>query len=54
MKVAYSNIGTTGNGTMQLIKEANFYSGNQPTGKGDAVALFVVLAPMEVQVLIPA
>ena len=54
MKVAYSNLGTTGSGKMQFFPAANFYSGVQFTGTGECVALFVILAPMEVQILIPA
>ena len=51
MKVAYSNMGTTGQGAMQLIPAANFYTGSQLTGTAEAIALFVILAPMEVQIL---
>ena len=53
MTVAYSNMGTTGTGTVQLITAANFYDGATITGSGDTAALFVRLAPMEVQVLTP-
>jgi hypothetical protein len=54
MKVAYSNLGTTGAGKMQYFASANFYSGDQPAGSGEVVALYVVLAPMEVQIIVPA
>ena len=54
MKVAYSNLGTTGTGKMQLFPAANFYTGNTLTGTGEATALYIVLAPMEVQILVPA
>ena len=54
MKVAYSNMGTTGTGQMQFFNAANFYNGSQPTGTSEATALYVILAPMEVQVLVPA
>jgi glycosidase len=53
MNVAYSNMDTTGTGTVQLITAANFYDGATITGSGDTAALFVRLAPMEVQVLTP-
>jgi glycosidase len=53
MQVAYSNIGTTGHGTVRLIENANFYDGDQLTGSGLVAALFVTLAPMETQVIVP-
>ena len=52
--VAYSNLGTTGSGRMELFPTANFYSGTQLTGTSEAIALYIVLAPMEVQILTPA
>ena len=51
--VAYSNLGTTGSGKMQYFRSVNFFSGPQLTGTGEATALYVILAPMEVQILIP-
>jgi glycosidase len=54
MTVAYSNLGTTGSGRMQYFSSVNFYVNNQFTGASEAVALYVVLAPMEVQILTPA
>lgn len=54
MKVAYSNLGTTGTGKMQFFPSVNFYNGTQFTGTGECVALYIVLAPMEVQILIPS
>jgi glycosidase len=54
MTVAYSNLGTTGTGQMQFFPSVNFYVNNQFTGASEAVALYVVLAPMEVQIIIPA
>lgn len=53
LQIAYSNLGTTGSGKMQFFPSANFYSGPQLTGTGETVALYVVLAPMEVQILVP-
>ncbi|HEV2481563.1 MAG TPA: alpha-amylase family glycosyl hydrolase [Puia sp.] len=52
--VAYSNLGTTGTGRMQYFPSVNFYSGTQFTGAAEAIALHIVLAPMEVQILTPA
>lgn len=54
MTVTYSNLGTTGTGQLQFFPAANFYTGNQFTGAGEAVALYIILAPMEVQILVPA
>jgi glycosidase len=54
MSVSYSNLGTTGTGNVQIITAANFYSGSTLTGTADTAALYVSLAPMEVQVLTPA
>jgi len=51
--VAYSNLGTTGSGKMQYFPSVNFFSGAQFTGAGEATALYIVLAPMEVQILVP-
>ena len=53
MTVAYSNLGTTGTGRMQYFSTVNFYSDNLLTGSGEAVALYIILAPMEVQILVP-
>lgn len=54
IKVAYSNMGTTGQGAAGIIDQATFYDGETKIGKGEAAALFVKLAPMEVQILVPA
>lgn len=54
MTVAYSNLGTTGTGKMQYFPSVNFYSGTTLTGVGECIALYVILAPMEVQILVPA
>ena len=53
MKVAYSNLGTPGEGEMKYFEAVNFYNGAMLTGSGEAIALYVILAPGEVQVLIP-
>lgn len=53
MTVAYSNLNTPGTGSVQIIENANFYNGPTLTGSGDTAALFVKLAPMEVQILTP-
>jgi hypothetical protein len=54
MKIAYSNLATTGGGQMQFFPSVNFYNGPQLTGTGECVALYTVLAPMEIQILVPA
>jgi glycosidase len=51
MKVAYSNVGTTGQGNIRMITAANFYDGDLFKGRGDAAALYIELAPMEVQII---
>ncbi len=53
MQVVYSNLGTNGQGTVRQIPQANFYANGQLTGTAAAAAIFVGLAPMEVQVLGP-
>ncbi|MDP4256263.1 MAG: alpha-amylase family glycosyl hydrolase [Bacteroidota bacterium] len=53
MKVAYSNLGTAGQSRMQFNGTANFYDRSDLKGTGEAVYLFIMLAPMEVQVLVP-
>jgi glycosidase len=52
MRVAYSNLGTTGTGTARHIPNARFYRDGQAS-LGAATALDVVLAPREVQVIAP-
>ena len=54
MKIAYSNIGVGGSGTVKKVSQARFFSRAQFAGTADIAALFVSLAPMEVQVLEPA
>ena len=53
MSVAYSNFNTPGTSNVQIISNANFYSGAQVTTSQTA-ALYIKLAPMEVQILTPA
>jgi glycosidase len=53
MLVAYSNLGKAGSATVRAIFDARFFSGDQLTGTGDASALPVGLAPMEVKVWVP-
>ena len=53
MLVAYSNLGKVGSATVRAISDARFFSGDQLTGTGDASALPVGLAPMEVKVWVP-
>ena len=52
MQVAFSNVGTNGNGTVEKIAAARFFT---PSGMttGPAAALQVVLARNEVQILTP-
>ena len=51
--VAYSNMGTQGSGPVRAIPQATFHADDGSTSQGPAAALFVILAPMEVQVLAP-
>jgi glycosidase len=53
MTVAYSNIGTTGTGTVQHLPAGRFHAGGRVT-TGRAAALPVVLAAGEAQVIVPA
>ncbi|MFN2224490.1 MAG: alpha-amylase family glycosyl hydrolase [Candidatus Promineifilaceae bacterium] len=52
LSVAYSNLDTTGSGQVQGRAGARFWENGRLTGSADAAAIFVELAPMEVQVLI--
>jgi glycosidase len=54
MKIAYSNIGVAGSGTVTKVTPARFFSRTQFAGTADIAALLVGLAPMELQVLAPA
>jgi hypothetical protein len=53
MLVAYSNLGKTGSSAVRAIYDARYFSGEQLNGTGDAYALPVGLAPMEVKVWAP-
>jgi hypothetical protein len=53
MTVAFSNLGTRGSGTTRNIANATFYGGGAPS-HGPAAVLDVILAPHEVQVIVPA
>ncbi|HEY2900296.1 MAG TPA: alpha-amylase family glycosyl hydrolase [Polyangia bacterium] len=53
-RVAFSNRGTSGAGTVALISSAVFWDDHdQPATPGSAAALFVALAPGEIQILAP-
>jgi glycosidase len=52
MKVAFSNVGTAGTGTTRKIPDATFYGG-EAVSQGPAAVLDVILAPHEVQVIVP-
>jgi glycosidase len=53
--VAFSNRGTAGTGTVQVRNDAVFWNdANQPSAPARAAALFVVLAPGEIQILTPS
>jgi len=54
MQVAYSNLGTTGNGTVQLIPQARFFQDTGIVALASTAALRVNLASMEIQILVPA
>jgi glycosidase len=53
LRLAYSNLGSTGTATPRLIPDARFFVPGQPVGQGPAAALDVVLGPSEVQVFMP-
>jgi glycosidase len=53
MLVAYSNLGKKGSTTVRQISDARFFSDGQLAGAGDASALPVELAPMEVKIWVP-
>ncbi|MEP7142651.1 MAG: alpha-amylase family glycosyl hydrolase [Ferruginibacter sp.] len=53
MKVAFSNKVTPGEGTVTIIDQANFFESDKLVSTGTAAGLFVELAPMEIQVLVP-
>ena len=53
MTVTYSNFNTPGGSNVQIISNARFYANNNVT-TADTAALYIKLAPMEVQILTPA
>jgi hypothetical protein len=53
MQVAYSNLNLAGSAMVRMVADARFFSGSQLTGTGDASALPVGLAPMEVKIWVP-
>ena len=54
MQIAYSNLGTARSQTTRQILDARFFSGGEPTGTADVAVLPIDLAPMEVQIWVPA
>jgi hypothetical protein len=52
MTVTYSNFNNSGTSNVRIIPNANFYNGTQVTS-GQTAALYIKLAPMEVQILTP-
>ena len=52
MTVTYSNFNTPGTSNVRIFPNANFYTGTQVTS-GQTAALYIKLAPMEVQILTP-
>jgi glycosidase len=53
MLVAYSNLGEKSSSTVRQISDARFFCGENFSGSGDASALPVGLAPLEVKVWVP-
>ncbi len=53
MTVTYSNFDTPGAGNVQIISNARFHANNIVT-TADTAALYIKLAPMEVQILTPS
>lgn len=54
MQVAYSNLGTSGSGQVELRDAVFWDDAGRPGGHGLGARLFVVLQPRELQVLVPA
>lgn len=54
MRVVYSNQGNTLQCQVRRIPQARFWESGQSKGVADAAAVFVSLAPAEVQILVPA
>ena len=53
MKVSYSNIGTVGSDHVQMIQGAKFFNGNTVITANETAVYFVILAPMEIQIIMP-
>jgi glycosidase len=53
MLVGYSNLGNSGSATVRIIRDAHYFSKEGQQTTGDAAALPVELAPMEVKVWVP-
>ena len=51
MSVSFSNRGTQGDSTVRLVPDGRIFRGETVTAAGELAAVFVDLAPMEVQVL---
>jgi hypothetical protein len=54
LQIAYSDLGTAGSQTTRQIFNGRFFSGGQLAGTGDVAVLAVDLAPMEIQIWVPA
>lgn len=54
MQIAYSNCGSHGMRQVALIPDARFWEGDALKGQGETAALPVSLAPLEIQILVPA
>ena len=54
MQIAYSNLGTAGSQATRQIFDARFFSGEQLAGTADVAVLSIHLAPMEIQIWVPA
>ena len=48
MRVAYSNLRTMGNGTVQMVPQTQFYKDDGTVDTTSTAGLFVILAPMEI------
>jgi glycosidase len=51
MSVRFSNRGTQGDSTVRIVPDGRIFGGETVTAAGELAAVFVELAPMEVQVL---
>jgi hypothetical protein len=54
MEIAYSNLGTARSQMIRQIFDARFFSGDQQSGTADIAVLSISLAPMEIQIWVPA